>query len=110
MDRGERTGGAIPQLQTASWSKYELAGEGMARPKPKSSAPSPPLLASPCLLPSAGGPEQPRAPSREPVAKTVPAGTQEPVIDAGLLDVFAYQRDLLERSILFLDTLRKRAN
>ncbi|WP_290996198.1 DUF3141 domain-containing protein, partial [Hyphomicrobium sp.] len=29
---------------------------------------------------------------------------------AGALDLLAYQRDVLERAILFFDTLRKRAN
>src|SRR5581483_2712883 len=52
-------------------------------------------------------PAQKSTPPREPEAgmsKTAATGVPSP------LDVLAYQRDVLERTILFFDTLRKRAN
>jgi hypothetical protein len=50
----------------------------------------------------AGRLDVPRSPASSAAPETVRA--------ASLLDVLAYQRDVLERSILFFDTLRKRAN
>ncbi len=48
-------------------------------------------------------------PRHAPPQQSAAAGRQSPV-SVSPSDVFAYQRDALERSILFFDTLRKRAN
>ena len=42
--------------------------------------------------------------------KEEPSASLHNALEMGPLDLLAYQRDVLERTILFFDTLRKRAN
>ncbi len=54
-----------------------------------------------------GSPAQGTAPAKE--GPSLPASLRN-ALERGPLDLLAYQRDVLERTILFFDTLRRRAN
>src|SRR5512134_2405552 len=75
----------------------------MARAKPKSPAQPFPSASETTFAPrptSDVSAQRPRALVHEPL----------PAVDLNPPDLLTYQRDLLERSVLFFDTLRKRAN
>lgn len=75
-----------------------------------------PTLSAPTKTRAPAGPRPDRSrgsrPQESAVAKEEPATPpqQRNTPDVGPLDLLAYQRDVLERAILFFDTLRKRAN
>ena len=55
-------------------------------------------------------PSKGRRPQEKVTAKEEPPTPLRNAWDMGPLDLLTYQRDVLERTILFFDTLRRRAN
>src|SRR5665647_130039 len=73
-----------------------------------------PTLSAPIKgrVPASSRPDrsQGRQPQGKVTAKQEPQTPLRNALEMGSLDLLAYQRDVLERTILFFDTLRRRAN